>query len=599
LTAALAAAALGTAAAVISTGGLQPGRGLIPLAGPGPRPTLTPTPILPSTPVLPSEPSSTPPAAGPPAATTEQELARLLPGVPVDRGTDPITGAARRAGQPAPLRLAANASAVPADRAGRGQYIVMLASPAVVPSPSPSSSPSPSPSVPPSAAASPGAVPPEASAAADRARRGGAEVGARFSGGYVARFTPAQLAAARTDPATGFVEIDQVVTASTRQNNPPWGVDRIDQRYRPLSRSYDYGLTGAGVKAYVIDTGLRGTHAELRGRVAAGADFVKDGRGTNDCHGHGTHVAGTIGGFTYGVAKAVTIVPVRVLGCLGYGSTAGVISGIDWVTTHHSGPSVANMSLGDWASSALDAAVRRSIASGVTYVVAAGNELVNPCSGADAESPPRVLEAITVGATQELDSRDVRYSNFGPCLDVFAPGTNITSAWHSSDTARQVLSGTSMASPHVAGTVAQYLQAHPAASPATVQVALVQRATAGVVQSRGARSPDKFLFSPIALPSVTVTSSLAGLGARAVLPRTGAFTTQVPGDVTGILTGPAGTDFDLFLSRWTGSEFAVVARSEQDGSSETVRYTGAPATYYWSVVSNDGSGSFTLTTSEP
>jgi subtilisin family serine protease len=295
----------------------------------------------------------------------------------------------------------------------------------------------------------------------------------------------------RSHPDVAYVEADQEVTASATQSPATWGLDRIDQRARPLTNSYTYDRTGSGVTAYIIDTGIRATHNEFGGRVTAGATAINDGRGSSDCNGHGTHVAGTVGGSTYGVAKAVTLVPVRVLDCNGSGSTSGVIAGVDWVTSHHtSGPAVANMSLGGGASTTLDNAVSRSISDGVTYAVAAGNENTNACNG----SPARVGSALTVGSTTSSDARS-SFSNYGSCVDLFAPGSSITSAWWTSNTATNTISGTSMASPHVAGAAALYLQGHPTASPSTVSSAINGGATTGVVSNAGTGSPNRLLYS--------------------------------------------------------------------------------------------------------
>jgi len=245
------------------------------------------------------------------------------------------------------------------------------------------------------------------------------------------------------------------------------------------------------VTAYVIDTGIRSSHAEFGGRVGSGYTAVADGQGTNDCNGHGTHVAGTVGGNTYGIAKGVSLRPVRVLGCDGSGTNSGVIAGIDWVTANKTGPSVANMSLGGGVSAALDSAVLSSTNAGVTYAVAAGND-----NGADAcnGSPARVAAALTVGSTTNTDARS-SFSNIGSCLDLFAPGSSITSSWNTSDTATNTISGTSMATPHVAGVIALYLQNNPSASPATVSSAVVNGATTNVVSNPGTGSPNKLLYS--------------------------------------------------------------------------------------------------------
>ncbi|MEU9507178.1 S8 family peptidase [Micromonospora sp. NPDC048170] len=250
-------------------------------------------------------------------------------------------------------------------------------------------------------------------------------------------------------PDVAYVEQDQVVSINATQTNPPsWGLDRIDQRDLPLDRAYTYPNTASNVRAYVIDTGIRFSHSDFGGRAVSGYDAV-DGGSADDCNGHGTHVAGTLGGATYGVAKGVHLVGVRVLNCQGSGTYAGVIAGVDWVTQNAVKPAVANMSLGGTASSTLDNAVTNSILSGVTYAVAAGNSTANACNS----SPARVTAAITVGASTSTDAR-AAYSNTGNCLDIWAPGTSITSAWYSSNTATNTISGTSMAAPHVAGAAA-------------------------------------------------------------------------------------------------------------------------------------------------
>lgn len=301
----------------------------------------------------------------------------------------------------------------------------------------------------------------------------------------------AELAASSlaNDPNVAYVEPNRVVRAEDTQTGPTWGLDRIDQANLPLSASYTYANSGAGVHAYVIDTGIRATHTQFSGRVGNGYTAISDGQGTNDCQGHGTHVSGTVGGATYGVAKQVTLHPVRVLNCSGFGSNAGVIAGIDWVTANHQKPAVANMSLGGSVSSALDAALRTSIAAGITYAVAAGNENQNACN----VSPARTTEALTVGATTSSDARS-SFSNFGTCLDIFAPGSSITSAVNSSDTATATYNGTSMASPHVAGAAALYLAANPTASPAQVAQALITNATLNKVTGGGTGSPNRLLY---------------------------------------------------------------------------------------------------------
>jgi subtilisin family serine protease len=297
------------------------------------------------------------------------------------------------------------------------------------------------------------------------------------------------------DPRVASIEQDSKVTINETQPDATWGIDRIDQRDLPLSGTYTYNTTASGVNVYVIDTGVRTSHSEFGGRATIGTDTVGDGQNGNDCNGHGTHVAGTTAGSTYGVAKGASVVGVRVLDCNGSGTISGVVAGVDWVTANAAKPAVANMSLGGSASDALDASVRNSVASGVSYALAAGNgDFLGFPQDACTVSPARVTEAITVGATDNTDTR-ASFSNYGTCVDVFAPGVDVTSAWKDDDSATNTISGTSMASPHTAGVAALYLADHPDASPTEVRDALVANATSDKVQDPMAGSPNKLLHS--------------------------------------------------------------------------------------------------------
>ena len=316
--------------------------------------------------------------------------------------------------------------------------------------------------------------------------------------GFAAHMSAAAAEALQHNPNVSFVEQDQTVTAISSESLPggePWGLDRIDQTNLPFNNTYNYTDTGAGVVAYIIDTGIRTTHTEFGGRASSGFSAIIDGNETADCHGHGTHVAGTVGGSTYGVAKAVALVAVRVLDCSGSGSDAGVIAGIDWVTTNHASRAVANMSLGGGASSSLDLAVRNSIAAGVSYAIAAGNgNVFNIAQNACNYSPARVAEAMTIGATTKTDAK-ASYSNYGSCVDWFAPGSAIKSAWGTADDATNTISGTSMATPHTTGVAALYLQTHGGATPQQVRDALYAATTKGVVTSSSTTN-NHLLFSP-------------------------------------------------------------------------------------------------------
>lgn len=300
-----------------------------------------------------------------------------------------------------------------------------------------------------------------------------------------------KLARLLNDPRVAFVEEDGYVELSATQTGATWGLDRVDQRDRPLNGTYIYNPLAANVRAYIIDSGIRSGHTQFGTRLLSGYSAINDGNGTSDCNGHGTHVAGTVGGTTWGVAKQVRLVPVRVFGCTGGSANSTIIAGIDWVRANRVLPAVANMSLGGPASSATDTATNNLINSGVTVVVAAGNNNgANACN----YSPARVANAVTVGSTTSTDARS-SFSNIGSCVNIFAPGSSITSAWSTSTSASNTISGTSMASPHVAGAAALYLTNNPSASPATVRNWLYSNSTPNRVSNPGTGSPNRLLYT--------------------------------------------------------------------------------------------------------
>ena len=470
----------------------------------------------------------------------------------------PTTASAQAA--PAPLHGAGNAAAI------EGQYIVVL-----------------------KAAADAGA----ADRTQRRARARGGRVGREYDRalrGFSAALSAQALADVRSDRDVAYVEPDARISRSATQTQATFGLDRIDQASLPLNGSYTYDATGAGVTAYIVDTGIRTTHTQFGGRAVSGFDAI-DGGTADDCDGHGTHVAGTVGGTIHGVAKQVNLVAVRVLDCRGSGSTSGVIAGIDHVTrTHQPGqPAVATLSLGGSASTALDQAVNSSIADGVSYAVAAGNDNANACN----DSPGRVANALTVGSTTSTDARS-SFSNVGTCLDLFAPGSSISSSSNTSDTATTTMSGTSMATPHVAGVAALYLQGDPAATPATVASAIVGGATVSKVAGPGSGSPNRLLYSRLGAPPApqpdppvpppsdcglaeSFSGSLSGTSDFDIQPNGAEYTVTGSGAHRGCLRGPSNADFDLALYSAAGPDRYGSRSRRAPPPARTSPTTGRPA----------------------
>ncbi|MCP2329625.1 subtilisin family serine protease [Hamadaea flava] len=389
--------------------------------------------------------------------------------------------------------------------------------------------------------------------------------------GFSAKMSATAAAQLAANPDVAYVEQDRTISlAGTQAPTPSWGLDRIDQRALPLDNSYTYANNGAGVKAYIIDTGINFTHSDFGGRAISGADTVDNDNDASDCHGHGSHVAGTVGGTSYGVAKGVTLVGVRVIGCTGSGTYSGVIAGVDWVAADHAAGAraVANMSLAGPYDAGLNTAVARAISDGVVFAVAAANSNADACSF----TPAMVPEAITVGATTDTDTR-ASYSDYGYCVDIFAPGSGITSAWIGSDTATKTANGTSMATPHVTGAAALVLAANPGFTPQQVRDKLVvNTATYGVVTDPGPGSPNRLLnVSNVAPPSQDF--------AMAVTPGSG--NTGIGGSLT-----------------------ATVSTTTTVGSAEPVTFAvagglpaGATATFSPATVTSGGSSTMTITTS--
>lgn len=336
---------------------------------------------------------------------------------------------------------------------------------------------------------------------------------ARVFNGSVVFGSVTKMKALAKNPNVLLVEENVEVTTTAIQNSgpwgasAPWGLDRIDQQALPLSTTYDDGdFQGANTKSYVVDSGIDPSNTDFEGRVTTGYDAVQDGLGSGDCDGHGTHVAGTIGSKTFGVAKKTTLIPVRVLDCAGSGLYSTVISGLNWIAGNYipGEAAVVNMSLGGPASSTLDEAVNNLISKGLSVVVAAGNDNLNACD----YSPARTPDAITVGATNTDDSR-ASYSNFGSCLDIFAPGTSIPSTWLGVNY-YAILSGTSMAAPHVAGVIVRFLGQYPGLSPVQVTKSIKTSSTKNLVTSPGTGSPNRLVYLTVLPDTTNVSLSVAG-----------------------------------------------------------------------------------------
>ncbi|MBZ9749890.1 S8 family peptidase [Deinococcus sp. HMF7604] len=428
--------------------------------------------------------------------------------------------------------------------------------------------------------------------------------------GFAAKLSAQNLSTLRSDPRVKYVQQDSYSKATATQSNAVWGLDRIDQRSLPLNSSYTYDSTASAVKVYIIDTGIRTSHQQFGGRATWGTNTTGDGN-NSDCGGHGTHVAGTVGSATYGVAKGVKLIAVKVLDCQGRGQNSGVIAGINWALNNKgSGTAIANMSLGGGVDQAENDAVTNASSKGLFMAVAAGNENQNACN----VSPASSAGAFTVGATTKTDRRADPNdwgtglgSNYGNCVDILAPGTGITSTVNTSDTAisSATWNGTSMATPHVAGAAALILAANPSYTSAQIATALTNSASTGKLSNLNG-SPDRLLFTnpggttptpnpdPTPTPGNKTYTGTVSAGQFSYQPGSAGFT-YAGGTLKATLSGPSGTDFDLYLlKKGANGTWSYVAESETPSSSETITYNATSGTYVWGVYGYAGSGQYTL-----